>query len=209
MRVEFWYVRHGQTLFNVLGRLQGWCDSPLTEKGIADAEKAEQALKGIPFDKAWSSPSPRAVKTARIILRRHNAVLKTHEDLKEFDYGLLDGTKTSELPEKDLKIRRIFGSWNDVQGEDSKTISLRIHRCFDEIIRRCRNGDKVLIVSHGTYALFLMRDLLGIDLNEYRNARTDTESKLFPNGGIMKFVYEDGEWRMDTAPCRPEQYGEN
>ena len=36
-KITFYYVRHGQTLFNILGRLQGWCDSPLTEKGIADA----------------------------------------------------------------------------------------------------------------------------------------------------------------------------
>lgn len=208
MKIEFYYVRHGQTLFNVLGRLQGWCDSPLTEKGIADAHQAEQALKNIPFDRAWSSPSPRAVITAQIILRRHNVPLRTHEDLKEFDYGLLDGTKTSELPEKDLKIRRIFGSWKDVQGEDSRTISLRIHNCFDEFVRWCRDGDKVLIVSHGTYALFLMQDLLGIDLTEYRNARTDTESKLFPNCGIMKFAYEDGIWKMISAPCRPQEFTE-
>ena len=34
MKVNFYYVRHGQTLFNRLGRMQGMCDSPLTEKGV-------------------------------------------------------------------------------------------------------------------------------------------------------------------------------
>lgn len=30
---RFYLMRHGQTLFNTLNRIQGWCDSPLTEKG--------------------------------------------------------------------------------------------------------------------------------------------------------------------------------
>lgn len=39
MKVNFYYVRHGQTLFNRLGRMQGMCDSPLTEQGIEDAKE--------------------------------------------------------------------------------------------------------------------------------------------------------------------------
>ncbi|MDY4810334.1 MAG: histidine phosphatase family protein [Bulleidia sp.] len=39
MKVTFWFVRHGQTLFNTDGRVQGVTDSPLTEKG-SDRQKA-------------------------------------------------------------------------------------------------------------------------------------------------------------------------
>ena len=45
--VRFYYVRHGQTLFNEIGKMQGWCDSPLTQKGIEDAHRAREALKDI------------------------------------------------------------------------------------------------------------------------------------------------------------------
>ena len=45
-------MRHGETLFNVQHKIQGWCDSPLTEKGIKQAQKARDyfSKKGITFD---------------------------------------------------------------------------------------------------------------------------------------------------------------
>ncbi|MBO5555420.1 MAG: histidine phosphatase family protein, partial [Solobacterium sp.] len=61
MAVTFYYVRHGQTMFNLRRRLQGTCDSPLTEKGISDARRAELALRKIPFDRAYCSSSERCI----------------------------------------------------------------------------------------------------------------------------------------------------
>ncbi|MCI8606749.1 MAG: histidine phosphatase family protein [Hungatella sp.] len=43
-KVTFYYVRHEETLFNVLNRMQGWCDSPLTEKGVSHAKEARFLL---------------------------------------------------------------------------------------------------------------------------------------------------------------------
>ena len=49
--MKLYLMRHGETLFNTQKRVQGWCDSPLTENGIWQAEKAKQyfAKKGISF----------------------------------------------------------------------------------------------------------------------------------------------------------------
>lgn len=59
---KLYMMRHGQTLFNVLKRKQGWCDSPLTELGIEQAKRAGEELRerGITFDHAYSSTSERA-----------------------------------------------------------------------------------------------------------------------------------------------------
>ena len=57
----FYVVRHGQTLFNVLQKVQGWCDSPLTEQGVAVARKLGAGLAATPFSAAYSSDSGRAV----------------------------------------------------------------------------------------------------------------------------------------------------
>lgn len=54
-KVTYYYVRHGQTVFNAEGRMQGWCDSPLTENGINDAYKAKEILKDVVFRYAYSS----------------------------------------------------------------------------------------------------------------------------------------------------------
>ena len=55
--MKLYLMRHGETLFNTQKRVQGWCDSPLTENGICQAEQAKQyfAKKGISFDAVYSS----------------------------------------------------------------------------------------------------------------------------------------------------------
>lgn len=55
--MKLYLMRHGETLFNTQKRVQGWCDSPLTENGIWQAEQAKQYFvkKGISFDAVYSS----------------------------------------------------------------------------------------------------------------------------------------------------------
>ena len=64
----FYVVRHGQTLLNVLGRAQGWCDSPLTTEGEDAAAGLGSSLKTVPLHAAYASDTMRAVQTARICL---------------------------------------------------------------------------------------------------------------------------------------------
>ena len=63
-------MRHGQTLFNLQHKIQGWCDSPLTPLGIRQAEAAKEYVDGIheTFDHAYSSTSERACDTLEIVL---------------------------------------------------------------------------------------------------------------------------------------------
>ena len=63
-KINFYYVRHGETIFNVKNLSQGSCDSPLTKKGIEQANKTKELLKDIHFNKVFSSSSERATDTA-------------------------------------------------------------------------------------------------------------------------------------------------
>lgn len=62
-------MRHGETLFNVLHKIQGWCDSPLTSKGIQQALLAKKWFEEhqIHFDHAYSSTSERCCDTLELI----------------------------------------------------------------------------------------------------------------------------------------------
>lgn len=82
-------MRHGQTLFNVQQRIQGWCDSPLTELGIQQAKKAGQYFKEhqIHFDHAYSSTSERCCDTLELVTDMPYTRLK---GLKENFYGELE-----------------------------------------------------------------------------------------------------------------------
>ena len=56
---DLYLMRHGETLFNQRRKIQGWCDSPLTKKGIEQAKKARELLKDIHFDHCYSSTAER------------------------------------------------------------------------------------------------------------------------------------------------------
>ena len=61
MEKVLYLVRHGQTLFNVQHKIQGWCDSPLTDLGIEQAKRVTNYFDShdICFDHAYSSTSER------------------------------------------------------------------------------------------------------------------------------------------------------
>lgn len=68
MDATFFVVRHGQTLFNVMGKVQGWCDTPLTEEGVRAARSLGRGLADVDFTAAYSSDSGRAVQTLQAVL---------------------------------------------------------------------------------------------------------------------------------------------
>lgn len=69
MKKRLYLVRHGQTMFNRQHRIQGWCDSPLTETGKSQALAVKDWFteKGIRFDAAYSSTSERCCDTLELI----------------------------------------------------------------------------------------------------------------------------------------------
>lgn len=64
-------VRHGQTLFNYLKRVQGWSDSPLTDLGIRQGNIVADHLSSVSFDRVYSSDLNRAIDTANFIIEIH------------------------------------------------------------------------------------------------------------------------------------------
>ena len=62
-------VRHGQSLWNLENKFTGWVDIDLSEKGIEEAKKAGEKLKGMKFDYAFTSALIRAKRTLDIILK--------------------------------------------------------------------------------------------------------------------------------------------
>ena len=65
-------LRHGESEWNLENRFTGWTDVDLTEKGIAEADRAGELLKkeGFAFDKAYTSYLKRAIKTQNYVLDR-------------------------------------------------------------------------------------------------------------------------------------------
>ena len=62
-------IRHGQSQWNLENRFTGWIDIPLTDKGREEARRGGEKIKGIRFDKAYTSVLSRAIETLTIILK--------------------------------------------------------------------------------------------------------------------------------------------
>lgn len=98
-------VRHGQSEWNLQNRFTGWVDVDLTEKGIAEAEKAARLLKAedIRFDAAFTSYQTRAIRTLWLTLsgldQMYIPVTKDWH-LNERHYGALTGLDKQETRDK-------------------------------------------------------------------------------------------------------------
>ena len=98
-------VRHGQSQWNLENRFTGWMDVPLTDKGIAEAREAGQALRaaGIVPVHAYTSVLSRAIKTLNLMLEEMDRLyLDVTKDwrLNERHYGDLQGYNKAEMAEK-------------------------------------------------------------------------------------------------------------
>lgn len=98
-------LRHGESAWNKENRFTGWTDVDLTEKGVAEAEKAGVTLReyGFNFDKAYTSYLKRAVKTLNCVLDKMNLdwiPVEKSWRLNEKHYGDLQGLNKAETAEK-------------------------------------------------------------------------------------------------------------
>lgn len=93
MATEVYLVRHGETMFNQLNKVQGWSDSPLTVKGINDLKITARNLAQIHFDKMYSSDLKRAIDTVHLIQNMNEvsvpSKIKKFPAFREVFLGLL------------------------------------------------------------------------------------------------------------------------
>ena len=95
--LTFYFVRHGRTLWNEQGLLQGFGNSALTEVGVKGAKQTGVALQHIPFVAAYSSCLQRTIDTAQYILGERNVPLFQHKGLNEQYFGSWEGLPVEEL----------------------------------------------------------------------------------------------------------------
>ena len=206
-QTTIYYVRHGQTVFNLQRRIQGKCDSPLTEKGLNDAVRAESVLRVIPFDRAYCSSSERCIDTAAILLRRQNISARPMKELKEFDYGSFDGCLMEPIAEE-LERRKREESFWEIGGDSRESIGRRIRLVFNRIADSSLWDDRVLVVSHGSFGMHTLNELFGLDMQAYSRIRKaqHPDQFAFPNCGIMKMRRREGVWELLELPCEPEEF---
>jgi broad specificity phosphatase PhoE len=93
----FYFLRHGQTDWNLEGRYQGHSDIPLNATGVAQARAAAACLAPVPINRIVASPLMRAVATAAIVAERLQKPIHIDRGLVERNFGAFDGLVIREV----------------------------------------------------------------------------------------------------------------
>ena len=141
-----YFVRHGQTNWNITKRIQGQVDIPLNENGREQARNISEEIANLKIDKIISSDLSRAKETAEIINQRMQKKLIIDERLREINYGLIEGTRRLDLSEKTWKIYDTEPE--KLHAESKKDVYERIKSFFEEI-HSSNNDENILVVTHG------------------------------------------------------------
>ncbi|MCD7892383.1 MAG: phosphoglycerate mutase family protein [Erysipelotrichaceae bacterium] len=181
---DLYLMRHGQTLFNVLQKIQGWCDSPLTEDGIKQAKAAKELLKDIDFDHYYSSTSERSCDTLELITDKPYIRLK---GLKERYFSVFEGESEALNPPLD----QYDSFFPLVGGETDKDVEDRMVSTLTDIMNK-EDHQCVLAVSHaGACVSFLGKwsDAQKV-MNQYGG---------FPNCSILHFKYDNNIFYLEEV----------
>ena len=210
-------VRHGKTFFNTTGQVQGFADSPLTDKGIEQAKQVGAGLKNKKFDLAYSSDLGRQRNTAKLILSKNDnkkPKLIEHDGFKEWNYGGYEGKTDKEMwtPIFEANGFKLDDDWSDYDklvekiGDDgianaiAENDPLKAAENYDEITTRGqaamdmvikdskkKNAKNVMIVSSGGMIPTLLEMLVPDAYNV----------EMMENCSVTTLKYKDGKYTLD------------
>ncbi|MDR2568524.1 MAG: histidine phosphatase family protein [Mycoplasmataceae bacterium] len=147
---KIYYVRHGQTDYNVKNIWAGSSNAKLTKEGKKQAQKTGEELKDVKFDVAFVSPLKRARKTFKYINKFHHLKPNVDERIKERNFGKLEGTpagETSPVSKQNMynyDLNDDFGlGVEKIQDTNARVVN------FIEYVLKNYEGKEVLVVAHG------------------------------------------------------------
>lgn len=171
-------VRHGETEWNAIGRLQGRSDIPLNAKGIKQAEESGEYLKNSQWDVIITSPLQRAKKTAEIINTYIDVPLVVMDDFKEKSFGDAEGMTIEE-------IKMAFPDRNYTNQESSDALIQRLMGGLEKIKHNFEDKN-VLLVAHGAVINAILAHLSDGELG-YGKSRID-------NACLNDIHFEENGW---------------
>lgn len=164
--MELIIVRHGESEADILNVIEGRADFSLTEIGRNQAKLLATWLKeNEKIDYIISSPLKRAKETAENISLEVALPIEFDDDLMEWDNGLLAGLTFEEadrlypLPVGGRKSHHTFAN-----TESFIEFRARAEMVLGRLKEKYREGDKILLVTHGKMITMLFRAILGLPI---------------------------------------------
>lgn len=174
--MNLYIMRHGETYWNKEGLIQGSSDIELTEFGIELAEKTRDGFvrDGIKFQKIYTSPYIRAVKTAEVINEKQQAALKVDNRVREMCFGKYEGMPLKKIKDSDQNVQYCFSVPSrykpDEKGESFEDVYARIDDFLENEMKPLEQDpdiENVLVVCHGAVIRAFLTRIRNMDLDEF------------------------------------------
>jgi len=174
--MKLYIIRHGETDWNVAGRLQGRSDIPLNDEGRRLAQVTAEALSDVDFTCVYASPLCRAYETATIIRGARDIPIITDERIQEISFGIYEGyhclKSNYDIP--DVNFSKFFEQPEAYQPpQDAESIAQLCARTGDfmrELVSKEQDyhrDDAILIATHGAALRGLLSYVRGIDESHF------------------------------------------
>ena len=176
---KLYFVRHGETFWNVENKICGATDIALTEYGHQQAVETGKKIleKGIRFDEILSSPLIRATETARHISEITGVPMRIESRLIEQNFGRYEST-ARDGKEFQLAKEHFLDRYGN--GESMLQLGQRIYNLLDDI--RMEENKTYLLVAHNGIARVI---------ESYFRSMTNAEYAAF---GIRNCEIKAYEW---------------
>ena len=186
-------VRHGETEWNQLRRIQGGSsDTQLNQRGRQQAESLALKLKGKGIQAIYSSPQQRALDTAQAIARHHQLEVAVESSLREIDAGELEEMPIDKVGVHLTQLLTGGGQEEGVfrmpGGESLAEVQQRAWSTIQRLINEHPDG-VLVVVSHYFVILTIICSVLNLPLSQLGRLRLDPSS-------ISTIVFDDQTTRL-------------
>lgn len=189
---KIYIVRHGQTDWNIDGRLNSFTETQLNKHGENEARLFAMSFQSANLfvTKIFSSTSRRAIQTAAIISSIVNVPYEPIAALREVDLGIFEG-KTYDEIDKSKELKEHYDKW--LSGAVVPHIAEDLKSCVNRIEESYRliKVQDCLVITHGIFTrMLLLHSILGSNVSRFKALQIDNLSVTkIETGDIPKVAY--------------------
>lgn len=163
--------RHGQTDYNLQGRVQGVTDISLNAAGLAQADAAAPIIAAYKPVKIIASPLERAQQTAQALAKLTGIGVASDERLIERSFGIWEGLTGKEIkadwPQEFKQWRGKCATPDGIGMEERDAVGQRSAAAMREAVEGLDTDDTVVLVAHSAVLTMGATCLLGLDPNSW------------------------------------------
>jgi probable phosphoglycerate mutase len=194
MTTRFIVVRHGETEWNVEHRVQGSGNSPLTARGLEQADAIGGRLAKESFDVLVASDLGRAMQTAGRIAASTGHAIVPDARLRERNFGAGEGMTYDEIdrrfPGAFSRTQEMDPDYRPPQGETRREFHERVVQAFEALAAE-HDGKRVCVVAHGGVLAAIYRMIHAIPV---------AKAHMIPiaNAAYNAIAFDASRWQLEA-----------